>query len=420
VRAFHSWSDLGPLQEGLSRGEIGRVAVVGAGLVGNELAEAFRSLWGAEVVLLEAAASILPGVLDVEVAECVATHLRSNDVDVRTAWPVEAISAADDGVRVRGGEGASEQVRADVAVVAVGVEPNVELAKQAGAVLGPSGAVAVDQRLATSVAHVWAAGDCVEVRDMASGEPVFRPLGSLANRQGRTLANVLAGRNDAFPSVAGAVAAKVFDFNVAAVGTTEAVARGRGLAPRSTWITTTDRADYWPESEIIHIKLVYEVDTGRVLGVQAVGKGDTVKRVDTATQLISRGVTIHELQHLEHAYAPPYAPAIDPLAAAAFAALNQEDGIEACSPTARLDSVLDVRLPEEREARPAPAHHSEGLSVGALRNGSGVRENAPELVVCERGTRSAEASRLLRVAGHKVRYLGGGLMWRTASGTEKA
>ena len=106
-------------------------------------------------------------------------------------------------------------------MVAVGVEPEVELARSLGARIGPTGAIAVDERLATSVPHVWAAGDCVEVRDVVTGAPVFRPLGSLANRQGRTLGNILAGRRDAFPPVAGAAAVKVFDFNVAATGCTE-------------------------------------------------------------------------------------------------------------------------------------------------------------------------------------------------------
>jgi len=113
------------------------------------------------------------------------------------------------------------------------VEPEVELAKRLGAQLGPTGAIAVDERLATSVPHVWAAGDCTEVRHAVTGEPAYLPLGSLANRQGRTLANIIAGRPDRFPPVVGAAAVKVFDRNVAATGCTAALARQRGLRPRS-------------------------------------------------------------------------------------------------------------------------------------------------------------------------------------------
>ena len=411
VRAFHRWDDLEPLLEGLRRGEIGRVALVGAGLVGCELAEAFTSLWGAEVTLVEAGPTPLPELLDPEVGACVARHLESSGVSVRGDSPVRRIDASDDGVKVLLEDG---EVAADMAVVAVGVEPEVELARSVGARIGPTGAIAVDERLATSLPHVWAAGDCVEVRDAVTATAVFRPLGSLANRQGRTLANILAGRRDVFPPVAGAAAVKVFDFNVAATGCTERQARARGVAVRSMWITADDRAHYWPENEKIHLKMVYERDSQRVVGIQAVGTGEVAKRIDVATQLISRGATLGEVAQTEHAYAPPYAPAVDPLAVAAWAAQNQEDGVEAECPTVGLEDVVDVRLPEEREARPADAEHVEELSVVELRDGQSVRTAPRGIVVCERGTRSAEATRLLRDRGG-ARYLGGGLQWRDAA-----
>ena len=413
VRTFHSWDDVAPLKEALAQGQIGRVAIVGAGLLGCELAEAFRGLWGAEVLLLEAAEVPLPALLDPELGSCVANHLREKGVEVLSGAAVEAVEPGADEVRLRAGDG---EHRADLVVVAVGVEPNVELARQAGALLGPTGAIAVDERLATSIPHIWAAGDCVEVRDIATGAPIYRPFGSLANRQGRTLANVLAGRRDAFPPVAGAIAVRVFDFNVAAVGSTEERARDQGYRARSVWITAMDRPDYWPEAGQIHLKLVYDADSGRVLGVQAVGKGDVVKRVDVAAQLICRGATLSECQHLEHAYAPPYASAIDPLAMAAFVALNQEDGVEAAPPLHPLREVLDVRLPEERQRRPVPAARVHEFAVSALRSGDQVEEDRERIVVCERGPRSAEAVRLLRSLGSRALYLGGGLLWRSAAG----
>jgi NADPH-dependent 2,4-dienoyl-CoA reductase/sulfur reductase-like enzyme/rhodanese-related sulfurtransferase len=411
VRAFHRWDDLDPLLQGLRRREIGRVAIVGAGLVGCELAEAFGGLWGAEVSLVEAAPTPLPELLDPEVGACVARHLESNGTEVRLGSPVRQMEADDRGVTLHLDAG---RITADVAIVAVGVEPEVELARGVGARIGPTGAIAVDERLATSLPHVWAAGDCVEVRDAVTGAPVFRPLGSVANRQGRTLANILAGRRDTFPRVAGAAAAKVFDLNVAATGCTERRVLELGFIARSVWITADDRAHYWPETESIHLKLVYERGSQRVLGVQAVGKGEVVKRIDVATQLVARGATLEEMAQLEHAYAPPYAPAVEPLAVAACAALNQEDGVEAECPTVELEDVVDVRLPEERERRPADAAHIEELSVVELRDGQQARSAPPGLVVCERGARSAEAARLLLDRGG-ARYLGGGLQWRDAA-----
>jgi rhodanese-related sulfurtransferase len=182
------------------------------------------------------------------------------------------------------------------------------------------------------------------------------------------------------------------------------------------WITADDCAHYWPESRRIHLKLVYERSSLRVVGVQGVGEGEVVKRIDAATQLIARGATVAELAQMEHAYAPPYAPAVDPLALLAWTAQNQEDGVEAASPTVALGEVIDVRLPEEREARPADAAAIEELSVIDLRDGQSVRTAPPGLIVCERGARSAEAARLLQDRGG-ARYLGGGLQWRVAAAT---
>jgi NADPH-dependent 2,4-dienoyl-CoA reductase/sulfur reductase-like enzyme/rhodanese-related sulfurtransferase len=411
VVSFHTWEDVEPLRRGLEEGRIDRVALVGAGLVGCELAEAFHSLWGAEVTLLEATGAPLPQLLDPEVAAGVARHLRDNGVDLKLGTPPQRIEATDERVSLASAE---ETIDADVAVVAVGVEPAAELARDAGVELGAGGAIAVDERLATSAPHVWAVGDCAEVHHAALGEPAYLPLGSLANRQGRTLANILSGRPDRFPPVAGAAAVKIFDWNVAATGCTETAARQRGLAARSVWISVEDRAHYWPEAKVIQIKLVYETGMRRVLGIQAVGEGDVVKRVDMATQWIASHATIDDLAHVEHAYAPPYAPAMEPLAVAAQVAQNQEDGVEAAAPGSPLDGVrlLDVRLEEESAAGPNLADRTQRIALGELSDRLEEIDSLTELVVCERGTRSAEAVRKLRQRGVRARYLGGGLSWR--------
>lgn len=411
VQSFHVLEDLKPLQSGLIRGEIDHAVIIGAGLVGCELAEAFHALWGADVTLLEAADWTLPQVLDREMAAAVGAALSAEGVTVHTGVAVSAIEADDDGVRVTAGDLA---VAGDVAVVAVGVEPEVSLAVQAGAILGPTGAIAVNERMATSVPHVWAAGDCVEVAHAVTGRPAFLPLGSLANRQGRVLANVLAGREGAFPAPAGAVAVKVFDLNVAAVGCTAEQAAQSGRAARSAWMTGTDRAHYYPENEIIHLKVVYEPESHVVIGVQAVGEGEVAKRVDVATAVIARGGTLEDLADIEHAYAPPYAPAVDPLAVLAWTALNQEDrGAVAVPPDVAVDGhrLIDVREAEEIEAAPTDFDVDWTVPV------SEVRQRLAELpddvlVVCERGTRSAEVVRWLTSRGRRASYLGGGMQLR--------
>jgi len=413
VGAFHSLDDLERLHSGLANGEIQRVALIGAGPVGCELAEAFRSLWGAEVVIVEASPAPLPSALDPDLAASVAGQIRANGVDLLVNSPVTGIDADDDGVTITAGD---ESVRAQAVVVAIGVEPVVELARQAGAKLAACGAIAVDERLATSLPGIWAVGDCVAVRHAVTGEHSYMPLGSLANRQGRSLANILAGRADHFPPAAGAVAIKVFDWNVASVGCTTAEARSHGLPVRAARTFAQDRALYWPEVKDIQLKLLYNPESRRVLGVQAAGEGEVVKRVDVATQLITRGATLEEFAHLEHAHAPPFAPAMEPLAVAAMIAQNQEDGIEAASPQeiSTAGSLLDVRSIEEAAESPVSAGYVSRIPLDELISRLEEVEKSTELVVCGRGTRSAEAVRLLLNNGIRARYLSGGLRWLAA------
>jgi NADPH-dependent 2,4-dienoyl-CoA reductase/sulfur reductase-like enzyme/rhodanese-related sulfurtransferase len=412
VHTFHVWDDVKSLKIGLMQGEIDHVAVVGAGLVGVELAEAFHSLWGAEVTLIEAAATPLPEILDPELGEVVARHLESNGVRVLTRSAVAEVVADDEGVTVKAG---GEEVRADVVVVAVGVEPQTELAKMAGADLGPTRAVRVDERLQTTIDNVWAAGDCAETRHTVTGGPAYLPLGSLANRQGRVLADVLAGREATFGPVAGAAAVKVFDLNIASVGCTAARLGGDGLGVRQVWVSAEDRAHYWPEAKLILLGMVYDPATSRVLGVQGVGEeGEVAKRIDIAAQLMLRGAVIDDFAAIEHAYAPPYAPALDPLAVLAMAAANQVDGIESVAPLTNLsrETVLDVRVETEREERPLTAGALHEIEVSELRGRVDEIPDGPLLVACAHGTRSAEVVRWLTHCGIQARYLGGGVSWR--------
>lgn len=412
VHTFHVWDDVKPLKIGLMRGEIDHVAVVGAGLVGVELAEAFRSLWGAEVTLIEAAATPLPQILDPELGRVVTRHLVDNDLRVLTRAAVSGVAADDEGVTVAAG---GEEIRADVVVVAVGVEPRVDLAKSAGAELGPTRAIRVNEHLATTVPHVWAAGDCVECRQVVTGGPAYLPLGSLANRQGRVLADVLAGRDTVFGPVAGAAAVKIFDLNVAAVGCTAERLGADGLGVRQVWVSAEDRAHYWPEARLALLKMVYDPSTRRVLGVQGVAEqGEVAKRIDVAAQLMLRGAVIEDFVAVEHAYAPPYAPALDPLAVLAMAAANQIEGIESVAPDIDLSNqtVLDVRVPEEREERPLAAAELHEIEVRELRDRAGDIPDQPLLVACAHGTRSAEVVRWLTHRGVPARYLGGGVSWR--------
>lgn len=418
VVTFHSAADERPLHEGLARGEIEHAIIIGAGVLGCELAEAFGALWGAEVTLLEAAPTPLANLLDPEAGAIVAQTLRENEVDLRLDIRVESIEPTPDDVTVR--IAGAEPVVGDVVVVVIGVVPAVELATEAGVRLGPTGAIAVDDCLATSVPHVWAAGDAVEVRNAVSHEPALAAFGSVANREGRTLANILAGVDDHFPPIVASTALRVFDLNVASTGFTRQAAAALGENVRSVWISAHDRAEYWPGAKEIAVQLSFRPGTQQVVGVQVVGEGDVTKRVDVATQLLHHGATLAEFAQLEHAYSPVFAPAIDPLAVAAMVAENAEDGIDACCPEISLDGyqVLDVRHPEEVAARPLGLAGVTCIPQEELRERLDEIELRPWVVVCERGTRSAEVVRWLKGRGGSAVYLGGGLRWRTLAGLD--
>jgi NADPH-dependent 2,4-dienoyl-CoA reductase/sulfur reductase-like enzyme/rhodanese-related sulfurtransferase len=415
VHSLHTLSDLPPLFDALKTGKLESVVVVGGGACGCELAEAFSVTWGADVTQLEAADHVLPTLLDSEVAALVEHALVENKVHLHRGAPVDSIVPTDDSVTVYAG---GKPFTAEAVVVAVGVSPAVELAASAGVALGPTGAIAVDERLGTSVPNVWACGDCIELRHAVSDQACRLPLGSLANRQGRLLADIIAGGTGRLSPAAGAVGLKVFDTNVARVGLTRAQALAAGMQACSAWWCGFDRAHYYPEAHEIALHLVYERHSERVLGVQAVGPGDVHKRIDTATQLILRGARLADLAALEHAYAPPYAPALDPLAVVAMVAQNQERGLVAKAPFTDLSdaTVLDVRHTEETAARPVTGARVLTLPQERARANLANLAGKDWLVVCERGTRSAEVAGWLLAGGVRATYLGGGLRWRGLAG----
>ncbi len=414
VGTFHVAEDALALRRDLQAGGIGSAVIVGGGFIGCELAVAFAELWGCETAILEAESSPLPRLLDPEMGAVVTAALAGGGVAVHTGCPVTSARAEDGQAVVEAG---GRTWRADRAIVAVGVRPRVDWLAGSGLRLGPLGGIAVDKRLRTSLPDVWAAGDCIEVLHAATGRPCLLPLGSVANRQGRVAAEGMAGRPARFGPVAGCSAVKVFATDVAAAGLTEDEARRNELAVRSVWGTFDDRPHYFPEHGLLHLKLVYEEGTGRLLGLQAVG-GGADKRVDVAAQVLRRGGGLADLLDIEHCYSPPYAPALDPLHGLAAAALNREElGALPLSPRADADGrlVVDLRTAEEAGADPAPAG-AVHIPLEELRERAGeLPPDRPLLLVCAMGPRSWEAARLLSARGWSdVVYLGGGMALRGA------
>ncbi len=415
ITTFKTLHDAINLRKSLQRGEIGKVAIVGGGFIGCELAEAFGALWGAKVVLIDMASSILPNMLDPEMASAVEAYLKTEGVEVHTNCPLEGMVESEESVTIKTPYGDFE---VDCAVIAVGVRPNSELAADCGLAVGKGGGIVVDDRMATNDRNIFAAGDCVEVKHLLTDNPVQLPLGSLANRQGRVVGSNLGGGDERFGPVVGSAAVKIFDMNVAATGLTEGSARDAGFDVACAWGTFTDKADYYPEAENIYMKLVFDRGTQRLLGLQGYGKGEVVKRVDVFAALLKNEGRLEDLLSMEFAYAPPFAPAVDPLYSLGCAARNAVlEGVESVSPDIGLDglTIVDVRQSDEVVATPLAENNAQNIPFGELREKwEEIPGDRPVIIVCAKGIRSAESVRILMEKGVSgARYLGGGLFMKT-------
>jgi NADPH-dependent 2,4-dienoyl-CoA reductase/sulfur reductase-like enzyme/rhodanese-related sulfurtransferase len=411
ISTFKTLQDAINMRKSLERREINKVGIVGGGFIGCELTESFGALWGVEVVLIEAKSNILPGILDPEMAAPVETYMKSEGVEIHTNCPLEGITESGETVTLKTAQGAFE---VDRAVIAIGVRPNGGLAGDCGLNVGKAGGIVVDDKMATSDPDIYAAGDCIEVRHLISGQPIQLPLGSLANRQGRVIGSNLGGGDERFGSVVGSAAVKIFDMNVAVTGLTEAAARDAGFDVACAWGTFSDKADYYPESENVHLKLVYDRSTGRLLGLQGYSKGEVVKRVDVFAALLKHGGHLEDLLDMEFAYAPPYAPAVDPLFSLGAVARNAMlEGVEQISPTEPFGDrlVIDVRQGYEVESMPLPDKDTQNIPIIELREKcKEIPEDKPLIAICSKGIRSAESVRILKEKGYSdVKYVGGGV-----------
>lgn len=410
VSVFKTVEDAKHWRGALERNEIDSIAIVGAGFIGLELVEAFKGMWGCKVDLIEGFDQVLAQTLDPEMAALVQKHLEDQGVRLHLGCLCESFEDAGDKLIIHTSKG---PIETEHAICAVGFSPNSKLAEQAGLELGPAGGIKVDEKLLTSDPDIYAAGDCIEVIHRVSGRSAYIPLGSLANRQGRMVGNLLAGRSGSFGPVVGSGAVKVFAYNCSSTGLSQAAAKRAGIEVEAVWGTFSDKAHYHPDDKIIFCKLTYRPGDGRLLGFQAVGPGEVVKRVDVLGNLLHHQGTIDDLLDLEFAYAPPFAPAIDPLYVLGCAAGNQlNDRITSVAPvlSGQDYTLLDVRTPGEAAARPV-AENALVIPLEEIRDRlDEIPQDKPVLLVCARGARSAEALRILLQAGHAGSvYIGGGV-----------
>lgn len=290
--------------------------IVGGGYIGIELLEAFVKQ-KLNVKMIEFAPRIMP-IFDDEISDLIKEHILKKDGE-----QVEIINS--DSVTELLGEGEVTGVKtknglefnADLVIIATGVTPNVELAVDAGIELGKTGAIKVNNRMQTNIQDIYAAGDCVENIHMVSKTPVWVPLGSTANKEGRCAAINLCGEDDTFDGILGSAVTRYFGMTMSITGLSEKQAKKLGYDPISVMVTKLDKVGYMPEAKNITIKLISDRKSRKLLGAQAIGAGDADKRVNTVATGLICPMTVDEFFSTDITYAPPYSPSIDPLLTAA-------------------------------------------------------------------------------------------------------
>ena len=400
------------IKESIARGEIGRAVVIGAGAIGIEMTEALTDLWGVETTLVEMQGQVLPTAFGPDLARVIKNEMEEKGVTVMLNEKVNGITR-DPSNGTLTVQIDSTALQCDLVVLSAGVRPNVQLARDAGITIGSTGAIEVDRNMRTNIPTIYAGGDCVEVQDMVSGLPAHMPLGSLANRQGRVIANNISGISSEFRGSVGTFCLKVFEMGVARAGITEKWARHIGFQPVSTVVAQADRAHFFPTQAMMLMKLIADRHSRQVLGVEAVGPNlDAVKaRVDAVAVRLADKIDLEEISNLEVAYSPPFASAMDIVNSAANALDNTLSGHhEPVDVLAFLEAfksgkakVLDVR--SDVQAAPfLEKYGSQWINIPqedlACRLAE-VNRNEPLYLVCGAGTRAYEAQLLLRKHGIK-------------------
>jgi NADPH-dependent 2,4-dienoyl-CoA reductase/sulfur reductase-like enzyme len=299
-----------------------RAVVVGAGYIGIEMAEALLRR-GLEVTVLCAEPAPMSS-LDPDMGELIAAALRGLGVDLHLGEAAVRFEVEDG--RVRAAVTAESAYPADIFVLGIGARPNVTLAREAGIAIGPSGGIETDDHQRTSVPNVFAAGDCVETRHLVTGRPIAVALGTHANKQGRVVGINATGGDAVFPGVLGTAVSKVCDYEVARTGLTEEEADDSSFDAFAITIDATSRAQYYPGTQPIKVKLVTETGSGRLIGAQIVGREGAAKRIDVLAACIWNSMTVEEIISVDLGYAPPFSPVWDPVLAAARVAAARVEG----------------------------------------------------------------------------------------------
>ncbi|MFX3623674.1 MAG: CoA-disulfide reductase [Ectobacillus sp.] len=382
--------------------------VIGGGFIGVEMVENLRER-GMEVTLVEMANQVMAPI-DYEMAAIVHQHMQEHGVELVLEDGVQAFANEGTVVRLNSGK----EIQTDMIILAIGVQPESTLAKDAGLELGVRGTIRVNETMQTSDPSIYAIGDAIEVKDYVNGTETMIPLAWPANRQGRLVADHINGRNVKYNGTMGTSIAKIFDLTVAATGNNEKTLKRLGIPYAVVHVHPANHATYYPGASQIALKLLFNKETGEIYGAQAVGKDGADKRIDVIATAIKGKLTVMDLPDLELAYAPPFSSAKDPVNMAGYVATNIVEGESETVQWHEIDELvkqgnvlIDVRDPGE-VARGA----IEGAINIPLNDLRGRLHEIPKdqtiYVTCQVGLRGYVASRILKQNGFTVKNLDGG------------
>lgn len=378
--------------------------IIGAGFIGLEMAENLANR-GLSVTIVEKAPHVLP-TIDTEMAAFVNEELIKHKINVITN--VAAVKFHNDTILLE----TDETLQSDLTILSVGVQPETTLAKNTGISLGLRDAILVDENYETSIKDIYAVGDAIVVKNQL-GKDALISLASPANRQGRQVADVINGLPVKNKGAIGTAIVRVFELQIASTGLSEHQLNLLGVKHEIVHITSNNHAGYYPGATSITLKLIFNPETGEILGAQAVGKEGVDKRIDVLSTAIKANFTVFDLPELEFTYAPPFGSAKDPVNMAGYAATNlilgQSQNIQWHELEKELSKgkvLLDVRNNNELEK--GKFKNSKNIPLDELRTRLDELNKETEYIVsCQSGLRSYNAERILKQNGFKVKNLDG-------------
>ncbi|MGN1122464.1 MAG: FAD-dependent oxidoreductase, partial [Eubacteriales bacterium] len=380
----------------INQKQVRNAVIIGAGYIGLEMADNLRAL-GVNVTVVESAAQLLPDSVDAEIAAYVKRHLLKNGIHVITGAKATEVlgESAVSAVRTTVGS-----LSCELLIVAAGIRPNTAFLDGSGVAL-QNGYIVTDGHLQTNVEDIYAVGDCITAVNRLTGKACRSPMGSSANMQGRTLAQILGGKDKRYPGVLSTAIIKLPGLNAARTGLTEIQAQEAGFETVTALALTDDKPAYYPDHGFFAVKLIAEKDTHRLLGAQVLGSGAVDKMIDIAVTGINLGACLEDFENADYAYAPPFSTAIHPFVQAVYILLNKINGdLVSMTPAEYMSGKAQGFKVVDTSSKPAirGAIYVDLTTV----NGEipGLAKDEPLLLVCNRARRAYMLQKRMRFYGY--------------------